>query len=100
MRTPPWIKDDPRHLADATAAIEDYLATLDRLAERELPRPDTSDSARGQKGDWEPPLPIVGLEMVGATGIEPVTPSMSTRKTGVSAKFPVMPQDVFKARFY
>jgi hypothetical protein len=37
-----YIKNDPRHLADAKEAIEDYLVLLNRLTDRELLVPDTS----------------------------------------------------------
>src|SRR6185312_15053476 len=37
-----YIKHDPRHLADAKVAIEDYLVELNRLTDCDLLRPDTS----------------------------------------------------------
>jgi len=41
--------------------------------------------------------PSMELVMVGATGIEPVTPSMSIGQNGVSARWTAVPQESFKA---
>jgi hypothetical protein len=82
-----YIKNDPRHLADAKEAIEEYLTNLNRLTDRNLLRPDTSkilltdQSARAGLffGDKELALPCMKLKVVGGTGIEPVAPSMSRK---------------------
>jgi integrase len=80
-----YIKNDPRHLADAKDAIEEYLTDLNRLTDRDLLRPDTSkilltdQSLRDGSlvaGD-ELPLPYIDLEVVGGVGIEPMAPTMS-----------------------
>lgn len=82
-----YIKVDPRHLADAKAAIEEYMVALNRLTDRNLlaPELDTSNllpSANFQitcrvTEKWELPLQGLHLRVVGAPGIEPGTPTMS-----------------------
>jgi len=81
-----YTKFDPRHLGAAKAAIEDYIRELDKLTNRDLVRPDTPKflQTHAAKPSQEMPvapknlLRIRHLSMVGATGIEPVTPTMST----------------------
>jgi integrase len=81
-----YTKFDKRNLANAKMGIEQYLAELDKLTKRSLLQPDTlkifstSDSASGLCGplDHGKSFEISMLKVVGATGIEPVTPTMST----------------------
>lgn len=73
------------HLSGAVRAIDDYFADL---GVAEQPRPDQSvtrlrassvlvpEADNSQK--WRNPKVSLGVSMVGATGIEPVTPTMST----------------------
>jgi hypothetical protein len=63
-----YVKFDPRHLAEAKAAIEDYLADLGRLTDRALLRPDTSKlllthvSEGDRREHRETQIPIAALE--------------------------------------
>ena len=82
-----YIKYDPRLLAEAKSAIEDYLGSLNRLTERELLRPHSFKIlpsppfvTAGDNGeDLISPLSFSRLIVVGGTGIEPVAPSMSRK---------------------
>ena len=74
-----YTKFDKRFLQNAKAKIEEYLFDLNRLTNRDIRAPDTlkilSNQSR-ESGQEMPKTPY--LPMVGATGIEPVTPTMST----------------------
>jgi integrase len=65
-----YIKFDPRHLAEAKHAIEDYLTDLNRLTDRELIRPDTSKillthvSEDDGRDDRNTQIPIAALEFM------------------------------------
>jgi integrase len=65
-----YIKFDPRHLAEAKAAIEDYLADLDHLTDRTLLRPDTSKlllthvSEDDRRDHRKTQIPIAALEFI------------------------------------
>jgi integrase len=78
-----YMKFDKRYLANAKAAIEEYLVELNSLTKRDLLAPHTpkilpsASNARTQR-QLEIPFAINEIRMVGATGIEPVTPTMST----------------------
>jgi len=67
-----YIKFDPRHLAEAKSAIEDYLGSLNRLTDRELLTPDTFKIlpspavliAGGNGENWISPLSFSRLIVV------------------------------------
>jgi len=74
-----YTKFDKRFLESAKLKIEDYLRDLNRLTDHDLLNADSlkilSNRLR-ESGQEMPKTPY--LTMVGATGIEPVTPTMST----------------------
>ncbi len=80
-----YIKFDIRHLAKPKKLIEEYMRSLDKLTKRDLLCPDTlkilssvvEDDADFSDEVSKKPMNIIGLRVVGATGIEPVTPTMS-----------------------
>ena len=80
-----YIKFDKRHLGEAKRLIEEYMAHLNGLTKRDLLRPDTpkilpksSELAESAEAvDYHNRSNNSRLGVVGATGIEPVTPTMS-----------------------
>ena len=75
-----YTKFDKRYLATAKTKIEEYLRDLNRLTNRNLLTPDTlkilsKATKTGAQKYHEIPF---DFKVVGATGIEPVTPTMST----------------------
>ena len=81
-----YIKNDPRHLADAKAAIEDYLVSLNRLTDCDLLGQHTSkilltDQSRSdmdERPDVEFAFQYMDLKMVGERGFEPPAPTSRT----------------------
>jgi integrase len=79
-----YIKFDRRYLAAAKGAIEEYVRGLNRLTKRDLLIPALNLLSKPPKSGPEPIVQnldksniISELVVVGATGIEPVTPTMS-----------------------
>ncbi|MDE2072730.1 MAG: tyrosine-type recombinase/integrase [Alphaproteobacteria bacterium] len=77
---------DPRFLAEAAEGISEYLVHLNKLTDRDLLRPDTPNILPNEEIEPEDTAfdqldffnDFLSLGMVGGTGIEPVTPTMST----------------------
>jgi len=74
-----YTKFDKRYLATAMATIDLYVRDLSKLTKRDLLRPDTLKILPTRVSATMLKKPEIPLgRMVGATGIEPVTPTMST----------------------
>lgn len=80
------MKFDPRFHSDAAEGIAEYLFHLNTLTDCALIDPeapkilpsDENDADENALGELDFINYLSGLGMVGGTGIEPVTPTMST----------------------
>jgi len=75
-----YTKFDKRFLAAAKTTIEEYLRDLNHLTNRDLLCTDTLKilSSQPKRADQKNQEKSFDFRVVGATGIEPVTPTMST----------------------
>ena len=77
-RTEIYSKYDPDHLGRAAAAIDAYFKDLQELARKPLTGHAETELRSNSVLAMSPGNPQVFEIMVGAAGIEPATPTMST----------------------